>query len=76
MSEYQLFLQEREQIDDLLQKGYKITKVTESLSGDFVQFEKSRNTIEEKTEEILLILTPKARKYFAVKIFEQAHGKM
>lgn len=72
MSEYQQFLLEREQIDCLLQNGYKIKKVIESLSGDIVQFEKSRNPEEEKTKETLLILTPKARKYFSVKIIQQA----
>jgi hypothetical protein len=72
MSEHQQFLHEREKIDDLLQKGYRIKKVTESFSGDIVQFEKGRNPEEEKIEETLLILTPKGRKYFSVKIIQLA----
>ncbi|WP_026695668.1 hypothetical protein [Peribacillus kribbensis] len=76
MSEHQQYVLEREQIDDLLQKGYKIKKVIESLSGDIVQFEQDSNTEEEPTKEILLILTPNARKYFSVKLIEQAQGNV
>jgi len=72
MSEHQQFLQEQEQIDDLLQKGYKIKNVNESLDGDIVRFEKSSHLEEEKIEETLLLLTPKARKYYSVKLSQQA----
>ena len=44
MSDYQQFLQERDQIDFLLQKGYKIKKITENLNGALVDFEKGKNT--------------------------------
>ena len=65
MSDYQQFLQERDQIDFLLQKGYKIKKVTENLSGAIVDFEKSEDT------ETLHILTAEARKYLSVKVIQQ-----
>ena len=44
MSDYQQFLQERDQMDFLLQKDYKIKKVTENLNGALVDFEKGKNT--------------------------------
>ncbi|AST91044.1 MULTISPECIES: hypothetical protein [Sutcliffiella] len=65
MSEYQLFLQERDKMDVLLQKGYKITNVLENLSGAFVDFCK------EEEKETLHIVTPEGRKYFAVMLIKQ-----
>ncbi|WP_110111242.1 hypothetical protein [Bacillus sp. CGMCC 1.16541] len=69
MSSYQEFLAEREKIDYLIQKGYKITGVTENLSGAFVQFEKQDP---DHTEECTLqILTADARKYFSSVMIHQ-----
>jgi hypothetical protein len=65
MSEYQVFLQERDKVDFYLQKGYKITNVIENLSGAFVDFEK------EDEKETLHIITPEGRKYFAVMLIKQ-----
>ncbi|MEH7226248.1 hypothetical protein V7112_20750 [Bacillus sp. JJ1566] len=65
MSEYQVFLQERDKIDFLLQKGYKMTNIIENLSGAFVEFENN----DEK--ETLHIITPEGRKYFAVMLIKQ-----
>lgn len=65
MSEYQIFLQERDKIDFLLQKGYKITNIIENLSGAFVDFENK------KEKETLHIITPEGRKYFAVMLIKQ-----
>ncbi|RFB18071.1 hypothetical protein DZB84_03925 [Bacillus sp. HNG] len=65
MSEYQIFLQERDKIDFLLQKGYKMTSVIENLSGAFVDFE---NNVQKET---LHIITPEGRKYFAVMLIKQ-----
>lgn len=65
MSEYQVFLQERDKVDYFLQKGYKITNVIENLSGAFVNFEK------EDEKETLHIITPEGRKYFAVMLIKQ-----
>ncbi|WP_010283201.1 hypothetical protein [Bacillus timonensis] len=65
MSEYQIFLQERDKIDFLLQKGYKMTNITENLSGAFVDFEKNDK------KETLHIVTPEGRKYFTVMLIKQ-----
>lgn len=61
MSEYQEFLNERDKIDFLIQKGFKIEKVTENLSGAFVVFKHSEN----KRSATLHIQTANARKYFS-----------
>lgn len=71
MSEYQQFLQERDRIDFLIQKGYKIKKITENLSGAIVEFEKSESHNKEMKRETLHIVTPNARKYFSVKLIQQ-----
>ena len=70
MSEYQQFLQEREQIDFLIDKGYKIKNITENLNGAVVEFEKVESS-DEKSFETLHIQTPNARKYFSVKLIQQ-----
>ncbi|MFC0273039.1 hypothetical protein ACFFIX_16560 [Metabacillus herbersteinensis] len=69
MSDYHLYLAERDKIDFLLQKGYRINGVLENLSGAFVQFEKEID--EETTTETLHILTAEARKYFSVMMIKQ-----
>ncbi|MCH1626998.1 hypothetical protein [Fredinandcohnia quinoae] len=66
MSDYQMFLQERDRLDYLIQKGFRITNITENLSGAFVEFE---NSASEK--ETLQIVNPEARKYFAVLLIKQ-----
>jgi hypothetical protein len=66
LSEYQEFLQERDRLDFMVQKGYRIKNVLENLSGAFVEFE---NT--EGESETLQILTPDARKYFSVLLLKQ-----
>lgn len=66
MSDYQQFLQERDKIDFLYQKGYKITNVVENLNGAYVHFQKN-----EEEKEILHIQTADARKYFSVKLIQQ-----
>jgi hypothetical protein len=60
---------EREKIDFLLQKGFKITAVTENLSGAFVTFERTENNQTE--QEALHILTADARKYFSSVLIQQ-----
>lgn len=71
MSEYQEFLQERDRIDFLIQNGYKITNITENLSGAFVHFEKSKDPQADSKKETLHILTAEARKYFSVMVLQQ-----
>lgn len=65
LSEYEVFLQERDQVDFLIQKGYKITNVVENLNGSNVEFVKG----EEK--EIVHLITPEGRKYFVVLLINQ-----
>ena len=66
MSEYQEFLQERDRLDFMVQKGYRIKNVVENLSGAFVEFENA-----DSETETLQILTPDARKYFSVLLLKQ-----
>ena len=46
MSDYQYFLSEKTQIDELIGKGFVITHVTENLSGAIVDF-----VLPDKTEK-------------------------
>ncbi|KZE09386.1 hypothetical protein C1N83_07435 [Priestia aryabhattai] len=69
MSSYHEYMAEREKIDFLLQKGFKITAVTENLSGAFVTFERTENNQPE--QETLHILTADARKYFSSVLIQQ-----
>lgn len=66
LSEYQLFLHERDRLDFMVQQGYRIKNVIENLSGAFVEFEN-----DEGLKETLQILTPDARKYFSVILVKQ-----
>jgi hypothetical protein len=75
MSEYEQYLQERDRIDLLIEKGYKIKKITENLSGAMVEFAKSESQSKETKSETLHILTPNARKYFSVKLIQQRHAE-
>lgn len=69
MSSYHEYMAEREKMDFLLQKGFKITAVTENLSGAFVTFERiEKNQTEQET---LHILTADARKYFSSVLIQQ-----
>lgn len=69
MSEYQEYLLEREQIEFLLERGYHLTKVTENLSGAFLDFEKIEGT--EREWKQLNIKTPEGRKYFSTLLFKK-----
>ncbi|MEK3796648.1 hypothetical protein MHI18_00070 [Peribacillus sp. FSL H8-0477] len=61
MSDYQYFLSEKTQIDELIGKGFVITHVTENLSGALVDF-----ILPDKAEKQQLhITTADARKYFS-----------
>ncbi|MFO1445618.1 hypothetical protein KDN24_20955 [Bacillus sp. Bva_UNVM-123] len=69
MSEYKEYLQERDRIDYLIQKGYKIKNITENLSGAFIDFEKIADVKEEF--ETVQVVTPEGRKYFSVLLIKQ-----
>ena len=65
MSDHLLSMDEMKQVDDYLDKGFKVNYVNENLSGMFVGLER-------QDEEVCLqILTANARKYFAAKLQEQ-----
>ncbi|BCB03468.1 hypothetical protein [Bacillus sp. KH172YL63] len=68
MSDYQEFLNERDKIDFLLQKGFSIEKVTENLSGAFVVFKHA----ESKRSATLHVKTANARKYFSTLLVHQS----
>ncbi|WP_445487799.1 hypothetical protein [Niallia sp. 03133] len=71
MSEHQQFLHERDQMDFLFQKGYRIKSVIENLSGSIVEFENKQNTDEESSIKTLHLSTANARKYFSAKLIAQ-----
>ena len=64
MSDYLLSIDEMKQVDNYLDRGFKVLNVYENLSGMFVEFERQE-------EVCLQILTADARKYFAAKLQEQ-----
>ncbi|MEQ2528245.1 hypothetical protein EKG37_04270 [Robertmurraya yapensis] len=66
MSDYQQYLQERDRIDYLYQKGYKITNIKEDLEGAQIEFQRA-----EEDKETLHILTAEGRKYFSVRVIQQ-----
>jgi len=66
MSDYQQFLQERDRIDFLIEKGYKIKSVVENLSGAILEFEKGTGACES-----LQVLTANGRKYFSSLLINQ-----
>jgi hypothetical protein len=61
MSEYRQYLEEKQKIDILIQKGYRINSIHEHLDGATVEFLHQN----EKEIETLLIGTANARKYFS-----------
>ncbi|MBM7648616.1 hypothetical protein JOC78_001562 [Bacillus ectoiniformans] len=65
MSSYKEFLEEKLKIDELLEKGYKIAGVNETLSGAFVEFDRPLNDLSQAEKVELHILTADARKYFS-----------
>ncbi|WP_462413395.1 hypothetical protein [Neobacillus sp. Marseille-QA0830] len=67
MSEYQQFLAERDKIDFLINKGFKIQSVKEHLDGATVVFVDG----EGKDKEILVIGNANARKYFSSLMVKQ-----
>lgn len=66
MSDYQQFLQERDQIDFYLQKGYYMKNIIEDLNGTTVEFSNKENN-----SEMVYLTTANARKYFSFKLIEQ-----
>ncbi|UCZ51418.1 hypothetical protein LGQ02_11030 [Bacillus shivajii] len=69
MSAYQEFVEERDKIDFLIDKGYQIKSVIENLSGAFVEFELKDN--ERRETKTLHILNAETRKYFSTLLIKQ-----
>jgi len=67
MSEHQQFLDERDKIDFLIQKGFRIHQVHEHLNGSSVDFYHP----EVNKTETLLIGNANARKYFSSLLIQQ-----
>lgn len=68
MSDYKGFLKEKNAVDELIQDGYRIIAVKETLEGDFIEFERH---LERKE---LHLLTADARKYIGTIIVEAKRG--
>ncbi|MBO9128782.1 hypothetical protein [Bacillus sp. 165] len=74
MSEYKEFIIERSKMDVLIQKGYRIKRVTEHLNGASIEFELTHpKSSEQKRNEVLHIQTAEGRKYFSSLILQQQH---
>lgn len=67
MSAHNDFFMEKGKIDDIVNQGYMITKVTESVDGARVEFKKLNP---DKTE-LLHVRNADARKYFSSIIIKQ-----
>jgi hypothetical protein len=70
MSSYEEFLAERDKIDFLMEKGYFIKNIQETLDGAVVDFEKRG----EKGTTTLHIMTADARKYFTSLLIKQLNS--
>jgi hypothetical protein len=66
MSEHQQFLDERDKIDFLIQKGYLINNILENLNGSYVDF-----IHPDGAKETLHISTANGRKYFSSILIKQ-----
>ncbi|MGG1575639.1 hypothetical protein [Fictibacillus sp. NRS-1165] len=69
MSASQEYFEEKEKIDFLLYRGFRVTRVTENLDGAAVEFERTGAAGQEK--EVLHLQTADARKYFSSILFHQ-----
>jgi hypothetical protein len=67
MSEHQLFLEEKQRIDQLLLKGFRIQSIYEHLNGANIVFFHPN----EKLIETLHIMTANGRKYFSSILIKQ-----
>lgn len=67
MSEHKQFLEEKDQIDKLVEKGYRISFINENLNGSYVDFTHPTNEL----KETLHISTANGRKYFSSILIKQ-----
>lgn len=68
MSNYDAFLTEKYQIDDLVKSGYRMTGMQGTLDGDVVEFE---NKAKISKKETMLLTNPDSRKYFTILYMKQ-----
>ncbi|WP_019415464.1 hypothetical protein [Paenisporosarcina sp. TG20] len=68
MSSFKEFALEKEKIDFYQDKGYKISKVTESLDGAYVEYELQEN---QEDKHSIVLNTADGRKYLSSIVFEQ-----
>ncbi len=62
MSEYTMFLEEKNKIDYFFDQGYKMQSLYENLSGTFIEFSLNEENVQ------LQLVTPEGRKYIATKL--------
>ncbi|MFP3918175.1 hypothetical protein U5N28_10220 [Lysinibacillus telephonicus] len=62
MSEYAMFLEEKNKIDYFFDHGYQIQSLFENLSGTFVEFSLNEENVQ------LQLVTPEGRKYIGTKL--------
>lgn len=67
MSDHQQFLAERDKIDFLIQKGFRISDINENLNGAYVEFKHSK----ENLMETIHVSTANGRKYFSSILIKQ-----
>lgn len=67
---YDIYLEEKRKIDELIEQGYQISKVEENLSGAFVDFIRLNEKNEEE-KQTLHITTADARIYFSNVVIQQ-----
>lgn len=68
MSSYDIFLNEKLKIDDLVKQGYAITGMEGTLDGDIVEF---KNKAKVSKRETMLLTNPDSRKYFTTLYIKQ-----
>ena len=73
MSDHQLYMEEKNRLDVLLESGYHIKGVMENLSGTFVEMCKEQANSENVVQ--IHLTTANARKYVSVKLMEQSAVK-
>ena len=67
MSEYKLFLDEKNKIDHYFDRGFQIINIFENMSGTFVDFIGYDGSNQKHIDQIQL-LTAEARKYITSKL--------
>jgi hypothetical protein len=70
MSSWREYMKEKESINELIAKGYRVTKVTELFDGDDVRFERVSGDGTVEIEELRLV-TADGRKYLGSVLIAQ-----